>query len=99
MDLNPVLDKLDLDAIIAKVDLNKALEGVDVSRLMERTELGPIIASASSGVASEAVDAARSAGVGLDSFVHRWVDRALRREERGALGPALVGDGGEPTPQ
>jgi hypothetical protein len=99
MDLNPVIDKLDLDAIIAKVDLNKALESVDVNGLVERTELGPLIASATSGVASEAVDAARSAGVGLDSFVHRWVDRALRREDLGALGPALVVEGRKPTSQ
>ncbi len=87
MDLNPVIERLDLDAIIAKVDLDKVLERVDVDRLMERTELGPIIASASAGVASEAVDAVRSAGVGLDSFVHRWTNRALRRGDLGALGP------------
>jgi len=87
MDLNPVIEKLDLDAIIAKVDMNKVLERVDVEQLMERTDLGPIIASASAGVTSEAVDAVRSAGVGLDSFVHRWANRALRRGDLGALGP------------
>ena len=28
----------------------------------------------------QVIDVARSQGVGLDSFVHRWVNRALRRD-------------------
>lgn len=90
MDLNPVIDKLDLNAIMAKIDIDALLERVDVNRLMERTELGPIIASATSGVTGEAVDAVRSAGVGLDSFVHRWADRIFRRPLDQALGPPLL---------
>ena len=79
LDLNAVISRLDMDQIIAKVDVNAIIERVDIDQLMQRTELGPIIASASSGAASEAVDAVRSAGVGLDDFVHRWMNRFLRR--------------------
>ena len=68
-----------MDQIVAKVDLNVVLERVDVEALVERTELGAIITKATTGVAGEALDAARSAGVGLDGLVHRWVDRLLRR--------------------
>ena len=68
-----------MDQIVAKVDLNALLERVDVEALVERTELGAIITKATTGVAGEALDAARSAGVGLDGLVHRWVDRLLRR--------------------
>jgi len=90
IDLNPVIAKLDLNALMAQVDIDQLLERVDVNSLMERTELGPIIASASSGVVSEAIDGVRSAGVGLDSFVHRWADKVFRRPAGRALGPPLL---------
>ena len=61
------------------VDVNAILERVDIDALVERTELGAIVASAGSSVASDVIDSARSAGVGLDSFVHGLVDRILRR--------------------
>ena len=107
LDLNPVIANLDLDQIVAKLDIDQIvdkldidalLERVDVNRLMERTDLGPIIASASSGVASEAVDTVRSAGVGLDSFVHRLVDRVFRRPVGEALGPPLLMQAHEQAP-
>ena len=53
---------------------------VDVNAVVERTELEAIVARASAGVAGDVIDTARSAGVGLDAFVQRWVDRILRRQ-------------------
>ena len=55
------------------------------------TELGAIVASAGSSVAAEVLDSVRSAGVGLDSFVHGLVDRLLRRSTS-VNGPALLLD-------
>ena len=40
-------------------------------------------------MASEGVDAVRSAGVGLDGFVHRWVNRVLRRSSIPSGPPGL----------
>ena len=79
VDLQAVVDRLDLDQIVAKVDLNAVLERVDIDALVERTELGALMARSGSAVMAQTVDMLRSQGVGLDSFVHRWVDRILRR--------------------
>jgi hypothetical protein len=40
---------------------------------------------------SEAIDTVRSGGVGLDSFVHRWVDRIFRRGTDGHPGRPSLG--------
>ena len=90
LDLNAVVKRLDIDEIAAQVDVNALLDRVDVDALVERTQLGAIVAQASAGVASEAVDVARSAGVGLDGFVHRWADRLMRRSS--STGPRWTGD-------
>jgi hypothetical protein len=88
VDVQEVLDQLDLDELLARVDVeqlmdridvNALLQRVDVNALVQRTDLGPMMSRATGGVAGEALDAMRSAGVGLDGFVHRWVDRVLRR--------------------
>ena len=92
VDLNRVLAGVDLDALLAGVDLNALLAELDVDALMSQTELGGIIARSTSGVASEALDAVRSQGVGLDGFINRIVTRALRRDlaELPAGPPLLV---------
>jgi hypothetical protein len=65
--------------------------------VVERTELGSIVTRASAGVASDVIDSARSAGVGLDSFVQRCVDRILRRQASSRpSGPPLLVDGLRP---
>jgi hypothetical protein len=91
LDVNALIDRLDVDQIVAKLDMNAMLEHVDVDALVERTQIGSIIARSGAGVASKALDAARSQGVGLDSFVHRWMDRLLRRVPSAHPGgPALL---------
>ncbi len=93
LDVNPLVSRLDIDQIVEKVDVNAVLERVDIDALVERTELGAIVASAGSSVAGELLDSARSAGVGLDSFVHGLVDRLLRRHESaGTRGPVALVD-------
>jgi hypothetical protein len=58
-----------------------------MDELVEHTDLGAIIARSSGGMASEALDAARSQAVGLDQFINRWVGRLLRRRHPGPPGP------------
>jgi hypothetical protein len=58
--------------------------------LVEQTDLGAVIARSSGGVASEALDAARSQAVGLDQFIDRWVQRLLRRKHPGPLAPPAL---------
>ena len=69
LDMNAVVARLDFDQIVERIDVNAIIERVDIDQLVERTELGAIVARASSSVASDVIDSARSAGVGLDSFV------------------------------
>jgi hypothetical protein len=63
------------------------VQRIDMDALVEETDLGAVIARSSGGVASEALDAARSQAVGLDQFIDRWVGRLLRRKHPGPSMP------------
>lgn len=102
IDMNAVLDAVDIDgllkridvpALLERVDVNDILRRVDMDTLVEETDLGAVIARSSGGVASEALDAARSQAVGLDLFLDRWVRRALRRKHSAPLAPRALLDG------
>ena len=90
VDVQALVKRLDIGQIIDEVDVNALLERVDVDALVQRTELGDIVARSGAGVAAKGLDVARSLGVGLDSFVHRWVDRLLRRDPAALPGPPLL---------
>jgi hypothetical protein len=91
VDLTSVIQRIDLEAVLAKVDINAVLERVDVDALLERTELGTVISRSGSALASQAIDMVRSQGVGVDTFIERWMSRLLRRRQpRAASGPPLL---------
>jgi hypothetical protein len=99
VDLNAVLDRIDPDRLVARLDLDQVLQRVEINELTKRidldalvarSDLETIIARSTSGLASEAVDTVRSQGVGLDGFVHRWVDRVLGRHGERPVGPASL---------
>jgi hypothetical protein len=101
VDVNEVLRRVDVDALLDRVDVNALVGRIDMDALVEQTDLGAIIAQSSGGMATEALDAARSSAVGLDGFVDRWVGRVLRRRHPGPAGPpalldAAAGQGGPP---
>ncbi len=85
--MNNILQRADVAAVVDRVDVNDLMRRIDVDELMEETDLGAIIARSSGGVASEALDAARSQAVGLDHFIDRWVGRLLRRKQPGPAAP------------
>jgi hypothetical protein len=91
VDVQALVDRLDVGEIISKLDMNAVLANVDIDALVERTEIGSIVARSGAGVAAKVIDVARSHGVGLDSFLHRSVDRLLRRDGAAApSGPPLL---------
>ena len=91
IDLNAVLAKIDMDALLAQVDIDELIGNMDIDALVANTEIGSLVARSTSGVASEALDAVRSQGVGLDNFVARIVTRIIRREAAAAPdGPPLL---------
>ena len=91
VDLDALLGRLDLEALLTSVDINAVVAKVDIDELVRSTELGAIIAQSTSGVASEALDAARSQGVSLDNVLGRVVDRVLRRSADDVpAGPPLL---------
>ena len=67
--------------------MNALLGRIDMDTLVEQTDLGAVIARSTGGVASEALDAGRSQAVGLDQFIDRWVQRALRRKSPAPSAP------------
>ena len=79
VDINALVEQIDMERIIDKLDINAIVARVDLDALVARTEIGSIIAATGAGIASKAIDVARSQGVGLDFFVQRWTDRLLRR--------------------
>lgn len=86
-DVNDLLARVDVGALLSRVDINDLLQRVDMDALVEQTDLGAVIAKSSGGAASEALDAARSQAVGLDQFIDRWVQRALRRKHPAPSAP------------
>src|ERR1022692_3183240 len=80
VDINEILQRVDVGALLDRIDMNDLVQRLDIDTLIEQTDLGAIIASSSGGIAIEALDAARSQAVGLDGFIDRWVQRALRRK-------------------
>jgi hypothetical protein len=100
VDLNAVLARVDTDALLDRIDVNALLQRVDVDALVEQTDLGAVIARSTGGVATEALDAARSHAVGLDQSIDRLVQRALRRKQPAPSAPGALLDGaaGSETP-
>jgi hypothetical protein len=93
VDLNAVLARVDTAALLDRIDVNALMQRIDVDTLVEQTDLGAVIARSTGGVASEALDAARSQAVGLDQFIDRWVQRALRRKQPAPSSPRALLDG------
>ena len=85
--MNEVIRKVDIDAVIDRVDVNEIVQRVDVDALVEQTDLGSVIASSTSGIAGDVLDAVRSRTVGMDESIARWVGRLLRRPYTGPPGP------------
>ena len=91
VDVNEVLRRVDVDALVGRVDVNAVAGRIDMDALVAQTDLGAVIAQSSGGMATEALDAARSSAVGLDGFVDRWVGRVVRRRRpRPVAPPALL---------
>jgi hypothetical protein len=90
VDIDDIIRRVDVDAIFDRVDVNDLVQRIDMDALVEETDLGAVIARSSGGVASEALDAARSQAVGLDQFIDRWVGRLLRRKHPGPPAPAAM---------
>jgi len=98
VDLNELLADVDMAALLDRIDINAVVEKVDIDSLVRNTELGAIIAQSTTGVASEALDVARSQGVSLDNVLSKVVDRVLRRDSSDLpAGPPLLVPRGAPA--
>jgi len=85
-----VLQRVDVSAVVDRVDVNEVVQRIDMDTLVGSTDLGAVIVRSSGGVASEALDAARSQAVGLDAFIDRGVGRLIRRKHPGPAAPAAL---------
>jgi len=82
--------------LMERLDLDKLLARIDVDAIIERTDLGTIISRSGSAVMIQVIDGIRSQGIGVDSALHGWVDRLLRRGSSGNHGaPAGLGPNAE----
>ncbi len=87
VDVDALLARVDVDLLLSRVDIDALVQRVDVDRIAGKTDIGSLIARSSGGVASGALDAARSQAVGLDEFVARCAARLRRRRYAGPPGP------------
>jgi hypothetical protein len=94
VDLNEVLGRVDMNKLMAQVDINQILDRIDVEALVKDTDLGAVLVSSSSTIATEAVDLGRSHAVSMDDTLARWVSR-LRRNHTGRAGPPELLDAQE----
>ena len=90
-DLNGLLARLDLDALLDRLDMNALLDRVDIDALIEQTHVGSLVARSGGAAARRVVDTVRDHGIDLDMWVHRLVDRILRRKKSShPTGPPLL---------
>ncbi len=92
VDINEIMQNVDIGALLDRVDINQILGQVDMEKLVAQTDLGAIIARSTGGIATEALDTARSGAVGLDVTVDRWTTRLLRRQSQGPSAPPALLD-------
>jgi hypothetical protein len=79
IDVTRLIERVDLDELLAKVDVNALLSRVDLDALLARTEFGEVAARSGGAIASRVLDVLRSQGVGIDTFIERWMAKLLRR--------------------
>ena len=73
-----------------QAEVNALVQRIDLDELVRQADLGAILAESSGGLASEALDGARSEAAGIDQAIDRWVWRLLRRRPRPVAPPALA---------
>jgi hypothetical protein len=94
IDINALVDRLDVDRVIEKVDVDAVVRRVDFDAIVRQTEVGSIVAHSTTSVLVKVIDVGREQVIGLDRFLHGWVDRILRRDRETLRGPALLFDPG-----
>jgi hypothetical protein len=75
-----------MDKLMARVDINEIASRIDIEAPVANTDLGALMASSSSTIATEVVDRGRSHAVSMDDTIARWVSR-LRRNHAGRADP------------
>jgi hypothetical protein len=92
IDVNALVDRLDVDRVIEKVDVDAVVRRVDFDAIVQQTEIGSIVSHSATSVLVKVIDVGREQVIGLDRFLHGWVDRLLRREPGVRCGPPLLMD-------
>lgn len=80
IDLTALTARLDPNPMATQIDLNPIVDRLDIDRVVDRIDLNEIIMSSTTGIAGEAMDAARSQAIFFDSLASRIVDTVLRRK-------------------
>ncbi len=81
---------------MARVDINQIVSQIDIETLVKNTDLGALMVSSSSTLATEAVDLGRSHAVSMDDTLARWVSKIRRNHTEPAEPPELPNAPEEP---
>jgi uncharacterized RDD family membrane protein YckC len=101
VDVNRLLERVDVDALLGRVDPTTLIDRIDIDRVVGRVDmgsvareaidgldLGEIVRESTVGVGGDAIRDARLHAMRADRALERPFDRALGRDERGAVIPA-----------
>ncbi|WP_028659239.1 RDD family protein [Nocardioides insulae] len=77
---NALLDQVDINRLMARVDVDALLAQADIEDLVRRSGVPEIVASSTTHMLGSLIDVVRRQLAGLDTIVHRTIDRLLRRE-------------------
>lgn len=79
-----VLQRVDIDAVVGAADLEQIIDRLPIvpiaNYVIDEIDLPQIIRQSTGGVATEAINAVRVQGVGVDQFVANFADRILGRK-------------------
>ncbi len=81
VDVNALLDRIDVDRLMQRVDIDALLAKADVEDLVRRSGVPDIVASSTTHLAGSLIDVVRRQVVGLDTILHRAIDRMMRRDD------------------
>jgi hypothetical protein len=81
---------------MAQVDVNQIVSRVDIEALVGNTDLGAIMVSSSSGLATEVIDMGRGHAVRMDDTLARWASKLRRNHTRRSGSPELPNAEEEP---
>jgi hypothetical protein len=81
-----VIAQIDFVRVVEQIPMEEIAGSIDIEAIVARIDLGGVIRESTASLTTEAVDAVRSEGIAIDTWIARIVDKVLLRKEPRDLG-------------